>query len=860
MDSIAIGAMDMVQQKVTDGIRSVVRGPIGTHIQRAMDLFKKDDTGYDTFDVSTNLSDSSSNPLNIFKSDSSSNPLNIFKSDSSANPLNIFSNDSSSNLLNFGPLFKSDSPSDASSKGTSLTPSWALVLKILGIAMAIMFASWSSNLLIFNPWPIRLLTFVLVLLGCLFSTPVSIIIFMFFFYYFVSAIYYNSGRPEGSVARPLTPIMYGLLPLRTAKAGGLGMIGNILMFPFTYFNRGDKDPYYKKYKETEKKYIESIEISIPNWETIKNTLGVPTLMAEFIDHIDKMNVAFTTDLSGNATGSTIELTSNLSVQELIKKFKETEDDEKDSWRRKKILDLVFRKLDAKKQEDKQSFNDIIKEFITAQRFKEASFFSKILIAKLEQVDPTGTEMTVAKTALQTILVGRKGKLEEAIKKLEEDIAAANANGLDVKALTDKKTAYENALIAVTREEKQVSRALKSPATLLDTSRGSEPNENIKRIANEIIGLIERQAGGSSTGISNSKLAIATEAETVLSSIDPKNKELNDKLKELYDILNDSDRVDWDVLTRAAQYIVTSRQAITDLEQLSNKDNEIALKKEDIQRSSNEIATTVIGMMKRVSNYEPLKNKIALHPSLNKVAQTLEDHMKPVQALNGLIKPVDKIPGKIEEILVIINSKKDIKPLENVKHFQEPVNEHKKALENPSLAVRAMENKAKILAAAKENAKPTTFQKLTGQAPTAEQTAQREGQLGTLQKQLDASKEPLEALPRKTQIVSRNTQKEIEAVRAADTRILKPASEKSIMAKKALIAAQETLSRAKGTATESQEIARVEQLRKEAEAAKKEYSDLASKYVDTRNAAAAAVTSKELSNYGIQTTVPEESTS
>jgi len=616
MESVANGAMDMVQQKVTDGIRSVVRGPMGTHIQRAMDLFKKDDTAdhFDTSGQDVSGRDSSDSVVNIATDMAKELTTNLFKSDSS----------------------KSDA------KPGKSVGNW--IWFGISLLLCLMFAMFTANSMIFIPWPLRLITFLLILFGSWISGSVFIIMSLYYIGYIFTSLYNRSFQKEGDPPIRLLPKLYTMLPLRTATGGML----DTLLYPFTYFTSGDQGTAYQLYKFDELDYIESIKKRIPDWNTIKNTLGIPTLLAEFIDHIDHMNVAYKKDASGNVTGSTLELPESTDVGELLTIYNETT--KMDDYKRRKILDMLNRKLDSEDTERLDTLGDYIQGLMKEKRFAEAVAFSRILLGKTSS--KVGKESDQARATLLKALMAREKEIGLRVEELTKQIAANKSNGTDTKKLDLEKTRLEQASTSAREEIDRLGQKVRS-ASIMPTydTEGMDLSKEITNLIGEINALISQDDTSSSDKITN----------------------LSKKFAELNEILDANEDVDWAELASAKENIQRLRKLKSALQKevdrlrplkessadvlqdFNLKTAELSGTEEDAEHALKQISDIVPALYKKANLYEELQKKLdaKVEPMLKEEAMKLEARRKPIEELHGLVSNakvnldiiLSKIPSK-----------------------------------------------------------------------------------------------------------------------------------------------------------------------------------------------------------------------
>ena len=649
MESIANEAMGMVQQKVTEGIRSVVKGPMGTHIQRAMDLFKKENTA-DHFDTS-----------------GEDTPGQKDTSDSAVNIVGDIAKDFTTNL------FKKDPASDAKPKKSISDWIWFGI----NILLCVMFAVFTANSMIFVPWPLRLVTFLLVLFGSWISQPVFIIVSLYYIGYIFTSMYKRSLRkPEDPPIR-LLPKLYAFLPLRTAKGPedwGYGILNVLFLgipYLITYFGAGEEGSAYQLYKFDETDYIESIKQQIPDWNSIKNTLGVPTLLAEFIDHLDRMNVAYKTDASGNLTGSTVELPESTDVGELLTMYNETT--KMDDFKRRKILDMLNRKLDPEDTERLNTLGDYIQGLMKEKRFGEAIAFSRILLGKRQATNKASKESDQARSTLLKALMAREKEVGLKVEGLTKQIATDKANGTDTKKLDLEKTRLEQSSNAIREEIDRLGQKVRS-ASIMPTYdvEDKDLNKEINVLMNSISSALAQEGGfgiGATLGLA-SAITRPKAPTPVIATPEPTEKEK--KVKGLFDQINTvfdaKESVSWAELANAKAHILHLNpytqilERSRDMTAISGISNEIVqgisdetladknLRKakveaahEDTEHAISTISKHADLLHKQASLYDGFKKKLAAYTGdakqvVDEEVKAIDARIKKIETLWNLIHP------------------------------------------------------------------------------------------------------------------------------------------------------------------------------------------------------------------------------
>ena len=618
----------MVQQKVTEGIRSVVKGPMGTHIQRAIDLFKKENTA-DHFDTSGEDTSGQKDT-----------------SDSAVNIVGDIAKDFTTNL------FKKDTASDAKPKKSISDWIWFGI----NILLCVMFAVFTANSMIFVPWPLRLVTFLLVLFGSWISQPVFIIVSLYYIGYIFTSLYKRSLLKEGDPPIRLLPKIYAFLPLRTAKGGTL----DTLLFLFTYFTSGDQGSAYQLYKFDETDYIDSIKKQIPDWNSIKNTLGVPTLLAEFIDHLDNMNMTFKKDASGNVTGSTVELPESTDVGELLTLYNETT--KMDDFKRRKILDMLNRKLAPVDTERLNTLGDYIQGLMKEKRFGEAIAFSRILLGKRQATNKVSKESDEARSTLLKALMAREKEVGLKVEELTKQIATDKANGTDVKKLDLEKTRLEQASNAIREEIDRLGQKVRSasimPAYDLD---GKDLSKEITNLIGEINVLLSQEGGSNVPSVA----AVGTDKMASIAA----------KFAQLNEILDANEAIDWAELSSAKENIQRLRKLQSALQKevgrlrplkessadvLQNfnlKTAELAGAEEDVEHALKQISDIVPSLYNKAKLYEELQKKLdaKAEPVFKDQANKLEARRKPIEELYKLVSPPADAKTNLDAILSKIPS-------------------------------------------------------------------------------------------------------------------------------------------------------------------------------------------------------------
>jgi hypothetical protein len=608
---------------------------MGTHIQRAIDLFKKENTA-DHFDTSGEDTSGQKDT-----------------SDSAVNIVGDIAKDFTKNL------FKKDTASDAKPKKSTSDWIWFGI----NILLCVMFAVFTANSMIFVPWPLRLVTFLLVLFGSWISQPVFIIVSLYYIGYIFTSMYKRSLLKEGDPPIRLLPKLYAFLPLRTAKGPkdwGYGFLNVLFLgipYLITYFGAGEEGSAYQLYKFDETDYIESIKQQIPDWNSIKNTLGVPTLLAEFIDHLDNMNITYKTDASGNLTGSTVELPESTDVGELLTLYNETT--KMDDFKRRKILDMLNRKLAPVDTERLNTLGDYIQGLMKEKRFGEAIAFSRILLGKRQATNKVSKESDQARSTLLKALMAREKEVGLKVEELTKQIATDKANGTDVKKLELEKTRLEQSSNAIREEIDRLGQKVRSasitPAYDLD---GKDLSREITNLIGEINALMSQEGGSNVPSVA----AVGTDKMASIAA----------KFAQLNEILDANEAIDWAELSSAKENIQRLRKLQSALQKevgrlrplkessadvLQNfnlKTAELAGAEEDVEHALKQISDIVPSLYNKAKLYEELQKKLdaKAEPVFKDQANKLEARRKPIEELYGLVSP----PADAKTNLDIILSK------------------------------------------------------------------------------------------------------------------------------------------------------------------------------------------------------------
>jgi len=601
---------------------------MGTHIQRAMDLFKKDDTA-DHFDTSGQ---------DVSGRDTSDSAINIVGDIAKDFTTNLFKNNSSKSEANLG----------------KSVGSW--IWFGITLLLCIMFAVFTANSMIFIPWPLRLITFLLILFGSWISGPVFIIMSLYYIGYVFTSMYKRSLLKEGDPPIRLLPKLYTMLPLRTASGGML----DTLLYPFTYFTSGDQGTAYQLYKFDELDYIDSIKKQIPDWNSIKNTLGVPTLLAEFIDHLDHMNVAYKKDASGNVTGSTVELPESTDVGELLTMYNETT--KTDDFKRRKILDMLNRKLDPEDTERLDTLSDYIQGLMKEKRFVEAVAFSRILLGKRQVLNKAGKESDQARATLLKALMAREKEVGLKVEELTKQIATDKSNGTDTKKLDLEKSRLEQTSNNIREEIDRLGQKVRS-ASIMPTydTEGKDLSKEISNLIGEINALIS-QEGGSSTASASAAASSSIPTDKIASLVQ--------KFAQLNDILDANEAVDWAELSSAKENIQRLRKLKSALQKevdrlrplkessadilqdFNLKTAELAGTEEDAEHALKQISDIVPALYKKAELYQELQKKLdaKAEPVFKEEARKLEARRKPIEELYGLVSPPADAKTNLDAIL------------------------------------------------------------------------------------------------------------------------------------------------------------------------------------------------------------------
>ena len=141
--------------------------------------------------------------------------------------------------------------------------------------LALIIATFVANDMIFLPWPVRILGYVSVLLASQYH-PIFFTIITLYYIFFILSNLYNK-KPN------ILPVIYTLLPLRTAKGPGV----SFFLQPFTYFLEGPDAPFHKTFLEGQGAYVTAMAATIPGYGNM--TTQLVGKRADFVKHLDEVN-------------------------------------------------------------------------------------------------------------------------------------------------------------------------------------------------------------------------------------------------------------------------------------------------------------------------------------------------------------------------------------------------------------------------------------------------------------------------------------------------------------------------------------------------------------------------------------------
>lgn len=146
----------------------------------------------------------------------------------------------------------------------------------MGIFLAIVYAMIVSNILITEPWPIRLFAFIAVLLLSIFNP----IVFGILTIYFLSTGIYNKTR-----GKTFFPPIFAMLPITTTPR--IGTLSSIFNYPF-FYPKGQESQ--KKLKEIMENYKSDLKSSFIDFEGLSASYPViKKAYEEFSKKIEDMN-------------------------------------------------------------------------------------------------------------------------------------------------------------------------------------------------------------------------------------------------------------------------------------------------------------------------------------------------------------------------------------------------------------------------------------------------------------------------------------------------------------------------------------------------------------------------------------------
>jgi hypothetical protein len=656
MSEYFLQAFHAVREKAADLVGSVINSPMGKQAWTAAEDFKLKWSTEDKFADAPSATKGVSDILNkIGDSDSESNK----------------------NISNTAKEFESTITERVFSD-----EGWDIAMKVLVFLFILLLASFTANSMIFYPPILRLFTFVAVLFGCWSFDSVFFITTVYYLGYMLSAIYMNSNLKAGEPRHKWIPHLYALLPLRTAKrrdgdwgTSWWGALGLFIPNAITYFGEGETGIGYQYYKFYEQEYIDSIKEQIPSWNKIKETLGIPALLSEFVDHLESMNVTYK-DVSGGSV-SAAALPADMKAEDLFNKYTDVVPT-KDIVIRKKILARLLNKFvtDKEANQDKELIAHIEKYVDTLVKqgnLDEAEEMSRLLISVYQGVSGSSIRGVGSKGAdeararLYKVLVQRQKDTETKATALDKQIAKGKADKIDVKGLQAQRAALEKQGFALKEEVAKLSSKLRVASTLPTYDiDGKDLSREISNLIGEITALVGKLSGGAAT---TAATTVATTATTVGAT--DANPELVAKFKQLNELLDTNEAVDWAELHSAKQNIqrlqalqkVVQRE-VDRLEPLQSsgtaeilqdfnlKTAELASIKEDIEHALDTLAKEVPKLYAKAKAYETLQKVLAAKPQPVCIEQAamLAARRAPIEELSTLIHPRDQMGANLESIL------------------------------------------------------------------------------------------------------------------------------------------------------------------------------------------------------------------
>ena len=557
--------IDVVKERTISIIGSVMNSPTVNNLWTAADRFKQT---WSTEDDFTDASDSSGNLFGNSTAKSVADVVNVF-------------GDKDSN-------FNKNAAKNAQQMESTITErvfatfTLDVIMKIFILLIILTLASFSANSLIFYPWPLRLFTFIAVLVGCWFFNNIFSLVCAYYIFNAITSVYTNMNLKADEILsrREYFPKLYAFLPLRTAKDKddwflfrGVWSIFNILNVCVlwtpqmvkgltTYFMSGDEGISYRLLNIKKDQYIESIKNQIPEFEKLmdglRDVLGVPALLAEFENHLEGLNRTYST---ANGSGSSMELNPNLTAAELFTKYKAAVTDD---VKRPLILKMLTNKILGMKKDLTlpELVDDITKEAAiyatNPVSLDPAIELEKVLLVIYKAVNVDEKKATAVQGRVLSLFTKQKGSIQKNIAKLQAAIETKKASNEDTSI---EEAQLHNLQKKLTLLEGDIKKMSKNPAIFLASQKlptGTTANPGLDELTKAVAAIqtdlqsFEGMTGGAATGA-----PALTKEET--------GKQLKIKLKQLFQLFDQYETIHWDTLQNTKADVVHLMTYMTPLQ-------------------------------------------------------------------------------------------------------------------------------------------------------------------------------------------------------------------------------------------------------------------------------------------------------
>ena len=647
---------------------------------------------------------------------------------------------------------------------------WDIAVKILICLLCIMFASFSANMVIFHPPIFRFFIFFFIFLNCWFFDTTFFIMAVFYLFYMLTAIYKNSNLKPGEPRNKWIPHLYALLPLRTAKGPddwGFSWWANILYLvpiPYltTYFGQGETGIGHQFYKFYEADYVESIKKQIPSWNTVKDTLGVPALMSEFMEHLEAMNVTYRTDASGAAV-STATLPAIMKAEDLFNKYTEAVTNGDKPLRTKVLARLLNLFITDKQTNNDTELISHIEKYVDVlvkeSKFEEAEEMSRLLLSVYQSVSGSRTGRGLAskgadeaRARLYKVLEKRQKDIATKVNVLDKDIASRKANKLDTKKLEADKAALEKQSVSLNEEVTKLSAKIRFASTMPTyNAQGRDLSKDITGLMGEIKAMVGKMTGGAATATATA----AAPAAATASDATGDSPALAAKFKQLNELLDTYEGIDWAEIHSAKENIqrlkalekVVAKEvkrleplqttSVDILQDFNLKTAELAGIQDSIEHSLKKISEEVGNLYKKAQTYKDLEATLALNktPICQTEAEKLTTRRQQIETLRSLVSPKDpmtrldailkQIPGQgmgstgvntqdtVTTVTPVASAapapkKRPLPPLVNSAEMTKNTTpQREEGYNNMNIAERSISDRQDILEAAITNAKSVT---------------------------------------------------------------------------------------------------------------------------------------------------------